>query len=80
MNTELLHQKKKTGIIYIVIGALIPAFPFYVFISYYLSLGVPFACSNFGWWSDCGFFAGIWLFSELIGTILIIKGLFIVKF
>ena len=75
MNTELSHQKKKTGIIYIIIGALIPAFPFYLFISYYLSLGVPFACSDFGWWSDCGFFAGIWLFSELIGIILIIKGL-----
>jgi len=78
-NTEskLSYQKKKTrtGIIYIIIGALIPAFPFYVFISYYQSLGVPFACSYFGWWSDCGLFAGIWLVFELIGIILIIKGL-----
>ena len=78
-NTEskLSYRKKKTrtGIIYIIIGALIPAVPFYVFISYYQSLGVPFACSYFGWGSDCGLFAGIWLVSELIGIILIIKGL-----
>ena len=40
-NTEskLSYRKKKTrtGIIYIIIGALIPAFPFYMFISYYQS-------------------------------------------
>jgi len=68
-------MKTRKEIIYIIIGALIPVYPFYVFISYYQSLGVPFACSYFGWWSDCGLFAGIWLVSELIGIILIIKGI-----
>jgi len=68
-------MKTRKEIIYIIIGALIPVYPLYVFISYYHSLGVPFACSYFGWWSDCGLFAGIWLVSELIGIILIIKGL-----
>jgi len=77
IKSKLSHRKKKTRIrlIYIITGALIPAFPFYVFISYYQSLGVPFACSYFGWWSECGLYAAIWLFSELIGIILIIKGL-----
>ena len=76
-NTEsrLSYLKIRKEIIYIIIGALIPVYPFYVFISYYQSLGIPFACSYFGWWSDCGLFAGIWLVSELIGIILIIKGL-----
>ncbi|MFQ5573892.1 MAG: hypothetical protein ACE5EJ_06540 [Nitrosopumilaceae archaeon] len=64
----------KKEIIYIIIGALIPAYPFYVFISYYQSL-VPLDCGYFGWWSDCGLFAGIWLVAEAIGIILIIKGL-----
>jgi len=78
-NTEsrLSYLKPRKEIIYIIIGALIPVYPFYVFISYYQSLGVPFACSYFGWWSDCGLFAGIWIFSVVIGLVLIIKGLLI---
>ncbi len=75
-NTEsrLSYLKIRKEIIYIIIGALIPVYPFYVFISYYQSLA-PLDCGYFGWWSDCGLFAGIWLVSELIGIILIIKGL-----
>jgi len=71
----MVKKKTRKGIIYIIIGALIPVFPFYVFISYFQSLGIPYACSYFGWWSNCGLFAGIWLISELIGLVLIIKGL-----
>jgi len=76
-NTELSPQKSQKGLIYIIIGALIPVFPFYMFISYYQSLGLPFACSYFGWWSDCGIYATIWLISEAIGITLITKGLFL---
>ncbi len=73
----MVKKKTRKWIIYIIIGALIPVFPFYVFISYFQSLGIPYACSYFGWWSNCGLFAGIWLISELIGLVLIIKGLLI---
>ena len=61
-------------IIYIVVGALIPAYPFYLFISHYLSLA-PFDCGHFGWFSDCGVYATIWLVAEAIGVSIIIKGL-----
>jgi hypothetical protein len=74
MNASLF-QKPRTGISFIVVGALIPVVPFYIFISYYLSLDLAFACSYLGWESICGTYATIWLVSEVIGLIMIIKGL-----
>jgi len=67
-------MKNRKEIIYIIVGALIPGYPFYVFISHYLSLA-PFDCGHFGWFSDCGLFAGVWLVAEAVGVGLIIKGL-----
>ena len=78
-NSELSLQKKKTGLIYIIGGAIIPIFPFYMFISYYQSLGLPFACSYYGWFSDCGLYATVWLVAEAVGVVLIVKGLIIRK-
>lgn len=79
MSNPELVQKSRLGTILIVIGAAIPAYPFYVFMSYYFSLDLVFACSYLGWWSDCGIYATIWLIAEGIGIILIIKGLMMRK-
>ena len=73
--SRLLYLKTRKDIIYIVVGALIPAYPFYAFMSFYQSLGEPFACIYLGWWSDCGLFAALWLVAESVGDVLIIKGL-----
>ena len=79
MSSQRFLQKPRLGNILIVIGALIPAYPFYAFVSYYLSLNLAFACSYLGWWSECGMYATIWLVAESIGMILIIKGLIMRK-
>ncbi len=77
VNDSKVIQRSKNGLAYIIIGALIPVFPFYLFISHYLSLGMPFACIHYGWFSDCGLYAGIWLVTEAIGLCIITKGLFL---
>ncbi len=76
--TSIRFSSKKE-LIYIIVGALIPAYPFYAFISYYQSLGMPFACSYFGWFSECGLLAVIWLVAEAVGVALVIKGLLLWK-
>ena len=78
LKSSTLFQSRK-NLIYIIVGALIPIYPLYVFISYYQSLGMPFACSYLGWFSECGFFATIWLVAEAIGVTIIIKGLLLKK-
>ena len=73
---NLAKKKLKKGIIYIIIGVIIPT-PAFVLVQQYIANVGIYSCGRFGF-TDCDFFIIIWFITGLIGLVVIIKGLVII--